>query len=132
MTTQVNQHEPGAKLDVGKVRASLLRSYFPKTLYILNALCTAGAIKYASGGWKFVDNGIERYADAAERHALKRAAGEKVDLETICPHEIAQIWNLMASFELQLADTCVGSIEHRAQSLVDNAVRKWGKDNGDN
>ena len=96
-----NQHEPGAKLDSGKIRVDLMLDGFaPALLHVAN-VTTFGAIKYSPGGWKHVTNGIERYKDAAMRHYLL-SKSEEYDLESGQIHEAQVIWNLLAALTLRL------------------------------
>lgn len=93
---------PGAKLDSGKTRAALCFSGFANALQRVAEVTTVGAKKYSPNGWMQVDNGSERYSDAAFRHQLSLWSGEKVDEDTGCDHEAQVIWNLLASYELKL------------------------------
>lgn len=63
----INQHDPGAKLDDGKLLAGVLAD-FSLALKAVAAVGTFGAGKYSRGGWQSVDNGIVRYYDALWRH----------------------------------------------------------------
>jgi len=65
----IDQHSPGAKLDDGKILASVL-SDFSLALIEIAKVGTFGAKKYSRGGWQHVPNGIERYSDALWRHLL--------------------------------------------------------------
>jgi hypothetical protein len=63
------QHEPGAKMDSGKVKAGMLGD-FSLALMEVAKVCTYGAKKYTRHGWEEVPNGVERYHDAKWRHKL--------------------------------------------------------------
>lgn len=99
--------EPGAKLDQGKVYASLLGD-FGRALMAVAENSTMGAQKYSRGGWQSVPDGITRYRDAAWRHLLKRSKEEfDSDPDTVqrgykIRHLTATIWNLLAELELTL------------------------------
>jgi hypothetical protein len=97
----IGQHEPGAKLDEGKLMAALLLQ-FPHALEAIAQIATYGARKYSRGGWLQVDDGINRYADAEWRHKLKRAQGEECDPESGMPHRWHEAWNVLAQLELVL------------------------------
>ena len=45
------QHEPGAKLDSGKIRPSLVLGGFARALAEVSAVGTFGAEKYSDNGW---------------------------------------------------------------------------------
>lgn len=47
---------------------------------------TMGAEKYSRDNWKHVDNARERYSDAAMRHFVAWATGERVDSESGITH----------------------------------------------
>lgn len=94
-------HEPGAKLDSGKVRAFLMLSGFSRALGEVARVATVGAAKYSPGGWERVPDGVERYDDAAVRHLLALGRGP-FDADTGCRHKAQVVWNLLASLELEL------------------------------
>lgn len=89
-------HEPGAKLDSGKMRADLLVD-FSLALKAAATIATFGANKYTEGGWITVPDGVKRYRAAFWRHLLE----EGNDPESGMPHEWHALWNLMALIELQ-------------------------------
>lgn len=95
-------HEPGAKLDAGKLRPWLLISGFPLALRAVTEVTTKGALKYTPNGWMSVPDGEARYMEAFGRHTMTLASGEKVDPDTGCLHKAQMIWNLLASLELEL------------------------------
>ncbi len=45
-----------------------------------------GAKKYGDNNWRFVENGRDRYFDAALRHLLAWRQGERLDAESGLPH----------------------------------------------
>lgn len=89
----VGQHDPGAKLDSGKIRYSLIPV---GPLRRLATLYTRGAEKYSPQGWKSVKNGEERYLDALMRHLEAYREGEWMDQDTGVPHIINVAWNAFA------------------------------------
>jgi hypothetical protein len=98
----VGQHEPGAKLDAGKVRAGVL-GQFSRALLAVAEVGTHGAEKYSRGGWQTVENGIERYGDAGWRHKLK-GAYEDLDPDSNLKHKAHEAWNILAELELILRE----------------------------
>ena len=94
------QHEHGAKLDDGKVRLGLVLGAFSAALTEVGKVGTYGANKYSDNGWLSVPNGIARYKDAALRHYLADASGEKFDKETGLPHLAHFCWNSLAILSL--------------------------------
>lgn len=96
--------DPGAKLDQGKVRPSLIIESMPRALWALAEVGTFGANKYSKDGWIAVPNGQERYADAGYRHILKRAMGERVDPDSEKLHLAHEAWNALAKLELFLRE----------------------------
>ena len=100
----IDQHAPGAKLDLGKPRPWLCVSGFSHALAAVADVTTTGARKYTPNGWAQVQDGAERYMDAFGRHMLKLGQGEAVDPDTGCLHKAQMIWNLLASLELELRD----------------------------
>lgn len=98
----LDAHTPGAKLDHGKDKASLVLGDFSRALQSVVEVGTAGAIKYSEGGWLHVENGAKRYADAGMRHYLSRESGEERDSDSGSLHLAHQAWNILAELELQL------------------------------
>jgi len=98
-----NPHELGAKLDSGKPRVALMLSGFARALLAVAEVTTHGANKYTPGGWEHVENGIERYADAKDRHRL-RGAFESHDKDSKLLHKAHEAWNALAELELILRD----------------------------
>lgn len=97
-----NPHEPGAKLDSGKVQAGLL-GLFSRALLAIAEVGTFGAAKYSRGGWQFVENAIERYDDAKWRHMLEGYIDEH-DTDSELLHASQEAWNALAKLELILRD----------------------------
>lgn len=58
----------GLKFDGGKNRFSLLRFGCARAMAGISAVLTFGAKKYAAHSWREVDEGIDRYWSAMERH----------------------------------------------------------------
>lgn len=103
-----NPHEPGAKLDAGKIpiRRGLLE-YFPRACLGVAEVSMVGAQKYAWKGWESVVDGIYRYGDAEVRHIVnaeidKQKQGVKysTDMDTKLLHAKQEAWNAMAHLEL--------------------------------
>lgn len=97
----IDQHKPGAKLDHGKQRPSLIADSMPRALEGVILVGTFGARKYSDGGWLEVERGIERYRDAQLRHEIKIAKGELIDPESGLPHDFHRAWNVLAQVELK-------------------------------
>lgn len=91
---------PGAKLDAGKNRLSLVFGGFALALEEVGRVGTYGAEKYTDHGWATVPNGIERYSDAMYRHLLAEAIGEQVDDASQLLHAAHAAWNALARLEL--------------------------------
>lgn len=97
-------HQPGAKLDSGKV--SVTRGcihYFPRALSAVASLSTKGARKYSWKGWEKVPDGIHRYGDALGRHELRIEDDfTRRDPDTDELEATAVAWNALARLELIL------------------------------
>lgn len=100
----LDQHEPGAKLDAGKPRVALMEEGFANALLKLADLTTRGAELYSPMGWAQVEDGIQRYANAAGRHRLARLSGEERDTKTGQLHLVCEAWNVLAQLELTLRE----------------------------
>lgn len=96
-----NPHEPGAKLDDGKIMAGLCIAGFSRALTEVSKVTTYGAKKYTPNGWCKVENGIQRYSDAMYRHLLAEQ-DDFHDAESGLLHAAHAAWNALARLELYL------------------------------
>lgn len=94
--------EKGVKLDDNKPRMDLVLGGFSKALYEVGNVGTFGADKYSDNGWKYVDNGIERYLSAMLRHYIKYKNGEFIDEESNLPHLSHMAWNALAVLQMYI------------------------------
>lgn len=100
-----NPHEPGAKLDAGKIPVFQgILDYFPRALMAVAEVSAFGACKYAWKGWEDVPDGPNRYKNASARHMMYRAMGEHVDPDSGLLHECHEVWNHLAALELKLRE----------------------------
>lgn len=100
-------NEPGAKLDEGKAQLRYLL-YFPRALEAICNLSAYGAKKYSPGGWRYVDDGVNRYTDAMDRHHLQEGLKySEHDIDSGFPHIVQTAWNALARLELYLCDADV-------------------------
>lgn len=97
-------HQPGAKLDAGKLRAGLVLGGFSRALAAVAAVGTHGAAKYTDNGWVEVPDGVSRYTDAMWRHLLTEAAGEARDRDSGLHHAAHAAWNALARLDLMLRE----------------------------
>lgn len=95
-------HQPGAKLDAGKVRPALVLGGFARALWRVSEVGTYGATKYTDNGWMEVPNGEPRYDDAGMRHWLKEKMGQENDQDTQIEHAAHDAWNALARLDLLL------------------------------
>lgn len=107
--------QPGAKLDAGKNRPSLIIEGMARAIWAVSEVATFGAAKYTPDGWVLVENGEERYADAGYRHALKRAIGERVDPDSNLKHLAHEAWNALAKLDLEIRRTSQPPSSERLQ-----------------
>lgn len=98
----VGQHELGAKLDAGKPMADLVLGDFSNALLAVADVGTFGANKYTRHGWRYVQDGQERYADAGVRHRLK-GHQEDLDPDSGLLHKAHEAWNVLAELEYMLS-----------------------------
>jgi hypothetical protein len=115
--------EPGAKLDDGKPKAAQILRMFSRALWEVARVGTFGAAKYSMGGWQFVEDGINRYADAEMRHWLKRGMGREIDGDSRLLHLSQEAWNKLAELELYLREM-EGSGEVEAEKPRDTFLRR--------
>ena len=96
-----DSHEPGAKLDKGKLNLSRALREFPLALHVVGMIGDYGAKKYSEGGWITVPDGQNRYGAAMLRHYVAEHR-EYMDLDMKLPHAGAVAWNALARLELIL------------------------------
>ena len=101
----LDPHAPGAKLDAGKNRLSLVLGGFANALEAVGLVGTYGAEKYTPNGWKEVPDGVARYEDAMMRHWIEVKKGNEIDSTTMLSHRAQLIWNALAVLELMLKET---------------------------
>ena len=99
----LDQHAPGAKLDAGKLRPSLVLHSMSRAIDAIVQISEYGAKKYSPGGWHYVEDGYERYTDALMRHLLVEER-ETWDKESEFLHVAHVAWNAVARLELLLAE----------------------------
>ena len=95
-------HEPGAKMDAGKIQAGILLD-FGRALLKVAEVGTYGANKYTRGGWQEVPDGQQRYLDALMRHLCKMTH-EPVDKDSGLLSLAQVAWNALAVLELSLRE----------------------------
>ena len=100
--TGKDPHQPGAKLDAGKVEMGLILNGMPRALLQVARVATYGANKYTRDGWMSVPDGPRRYTDALYRHLNAEARGEVDDADTQLEHAAHAAWNALARLELLL------------------------------
>lgn len=113
MTTDVGGPAmvPCPKYDAGKAQPSYVLEYFPRSILALAWVCEYGGRKYTRAGALSVENGIERYTDAHDRHRLlEYIEGQYDDGDSGLPHAAQVAWNALIRLELMLRD---GVIEAR-------------------
>lgn len=99
----LKQGDPGAKFDNGKVEVGLIFNDMPRALLAVAEVGTHGRYKYSKGGWRYVDNGFERYTNAMDRHRLKEGI-ELLDPDSNILHAAHLAWNALARLELLLTE----------------------------
>lgn len=104
------QHDPGAKLDHGKLLAGIIQQW-PRALTAVLEVATFGANKYTRGGWQHVPNGVERYTDAMFRHLLKEPI-ENLDTDSGLAHDAHVAWNALSRLELRLRELIINEPEN--------------------
>lgn len=116
--TGKNQHAPGAKLDNGKPRCSLVLGEFARALWQVSLVGTFGANKYSDNGWLYVENGMQRYEDAQLRHWLLTHMGEEYDSESELLHLAHEAWNALARLEKYCRDADSSERLERTSKLI--------------
>lgn len=100
----LDQQAGGLKYDTGKspvTRGAL--HYFPRAIAAVADVSAFGARKYAWRNWQGLDDGVQRYLDAAGRHLLAIANDALAsDAESELPHLAHAAWSVLAALELLL------------------------------
>lgn len=97
----LDPHAPGAKLDAGKIRPTLIFNSMHRALEAVIEVGEYGAKKYTKDGWQFVEDGFERYTDAMHRHLISENLALN-DPQTNLTHAAHVAWNALARLELLL------------------------------
>ena len=99
----INQHDPGAKLDLGKLRVGLMFKGFARALLSVAEVVSYGAAKYTPLGFLEVPDAVNRYDDAKARHLLEGYISE-TDPESELLHMQHEAWNALAKLEIYLRE----------------------------
>lgn len=91
----------GTKHDQDKLKPSLLFNDFPHAIEEVLKVLKFGTDKYSEGNWLKVDNGVERYRNAAHRHML---AQEEFDNESGLLHLAHEATSVLMMLELKLRE----------------------------
>lgn len=89
----------GIKYDSGKPMYGLLP---PVALEEVTKVLTYGAKKYEPENWRYVDNALNRYFDALQRHVWAWKQGQKEDPETGLHHMAHAICCALFICELEI------------------------------
>lgn len=110
----------GKKYDAGKAPVTQgCLFYFPKALKAVSSVSDMGRRKYnltfSDRNWYRVENGQQRYADAAGRHLLD--SSPTVSDEALA-HAAQAAWNALARLELMLEDYLPGALEAQLDIIL--------------
>ena len=97
----IDIHDKGAKVDGGKPK--ILRHFiamFPRAMRKVAEVSAHGEEKYTYGGWRYVNNGVDRYKEALVRHLISIEEDEYNDMDSDLSHYAHLAWNAMAVLEL--------------------------------
>lgn len=96
-----NTQTEGQKFDDGKPQLGRLFSskLLPAVKTVIKVI-EFGAKKYGWNNWSNVDNGAERYREAAIRHLAARTSGELNDPESALPHTAHAVTSALFSLAL--------------------------------
>jgi Domain of unknown function (DUF5664) len=126
----------GMKFDSEKARMGLLP---PRALRSVADVLTFGARKYLPDNWRYVENGPERYLDAAMRHIVAYMQGEDNDPESSLPHLSHALCCLMFIVDLSEQDAederFANQMEENSptiEEVLDSWARATMKENNEN
>jgi hypothetical protein len=89
----------GVKYDEGKPQFSLMKT---DALLEMVAVLTYGAKKYSPDNWEKLENGRQRYFDAANRHMWQWFGGEERDQESGLHHLAHAMSSLMFLIQMDI------------------------------
>ena len=93
----------GRKDDSSKPQPALIINDMPRALMAVAEVGTFGALKYSKSNWLNVEDGIERYTNAMDRHRIKEGV-ETHDGDSGLMHAAHTAWNALARLELMLRE----------------------------
>lgn len=91
----------GRKDDSSKPQPALIINDMPRALMAVAEVGTFGVLKYSKSNWLNVEDGIERYTNAMDRHRINEGI-ETLDQESGLMHAAHAAWNALARLELML------------------------------
>ena len=97
------EKQDGVKHDAEKVQPALILNDMPRALLAVAEVAMFGAAKYSKSNWLHVDNGIERYTNAMDRHRISEGIAH-VDSDSGLTHAAHAAWNALARLELMLRE----------------------------
>ena len=110
----------GTKDDKQKPMPRLVLGTMARALLEVSKVATFGAEKYSPDNWLKVENGLERYTDAKDRHRLESAISD-YDSESGLLHAAHEAWNALAVLELKLrAADAVTESDWPTDDRIDN------------
>ena len=93
----------GRKDDYLKTQPALIITDMPRALMAVAEVASFGALKYGKSNWLHVENGVERYTNAMDRHRIKEGV-ETHDGDSGLMHAAHAAWNALARLELMLRE----------------------------
>lgn len=82
----------------------------------------AGAKKYGPNRWQNLEDGINRYRAASQRHMMEYLRGDKIDKETGCYHLACCAWNIIAMLYLDKHGKGIDIIKAKTDKFIENAT----------
>lgn len=82
----------------------------------------AGAKKYGPNRWQNLEDGINRYRAASQRHMMEYLRGNKIDEETGCYHLACCAWNIIAMLYLDKHGKGINIIKAKTDKFIENAT----------
>lgn len=104
----------GYKADSGKLKPALLLDDMSLAITEILKVLKHGEEKYSAGNWLLVENGIERYRNAADRHRLQKG----IDKESGILHLAHEAVNVLMLLELKLREA--GNNNDEFKIVADN------------
>lgn len=116
----------GVKHDNGKPEPRLVLGSMARAILAVSEVASYGAKKYSPDNWLLVDDAMERYTDAGDRHRLMSSHHDNDDESGLLQLAHAA-WNALAVLELKLRDIDMAAALTMLRDNAKEVEDRWAK-----